>query len=123
MIMLPPVLETIALNVTVLGVFGYNPLRVFPFGQAPEGTIMPYATWSIIDGTPENCLGGDPDIDQYEIGFQVYAKEGATCRTAAGVLIKALEKNFVTSGFGPEYVDAETKLKVFEFEVVKHVQR
>lgn len=123
MILLPPVLEAIALNVSVLGVFGYNPLRVFPFGEAPAGTITPYATWRIIDGEPENCLSGSPDIDQYEITFSVYAKEGATCRTAAGVLITAIQNKFTVSSLGPEFIDTETKLKCFEFEVIKHVER
>lgn len=89
--MQPPLFQTVAADGTVQSVFGTNPVRVFPFGGAPEGVARPYAVWQIIGGTPENYLGNSPDLDTYLVQVDVYADTVTSAQNGAEALRDALE--------------------------------
>lgn len=54
--------------------FGTNPLRVWPFGEAPEKETRPYAVWQTVGGAPEAYLGQVPDSDDWLVQVDVYAE-------------------------------------------------
>lgn len=89
--MYPPVFTTVAANAGVKAALGSNPVRVFPFGQAPDDVAMPYAVWKTITGAPENYLDGVPDVDSWLVQMDVYAATGGAARTAAQALRDAIE--------------------------------
>lgn len=89
--MTPPVFQTVVLSADVLTQFGVNPTRVYSFGLAPQSPTLPYATWQVISGSPENYLGTRPDADSYTIQVDVYASSPSVARSAAGALAEAIE--------------------------------
>ena len=66
-------------------------VRVFPFGQAPDGQHGTYAVYQIAGGAPQNLLSERPDMDDMRLQFDVYAEAQATCAAAATALQRALE--------------------------------
>jgi len=89
--MYPPVFSTVALDAGVQSALGSDPVRVFPFGRAPDDVDMPYAVWQIVSGAPENYLSDVPDVDEWLVQLDVYAETGGEARTAAEALRDAIE--------------------------------
>lgn len=89
--MYPPVFTTVAANAGVQSALGSDPVRVFPFGRAPDETTMPYAVWQTFAGAPKNYLSGTPDVDTWLVQMDVYAATGGAARTAAQALRDAIE--------------------------------
>jgi hypothetical protein len=87
----PPVFAIVAADVGVQAALGTNPVRFFPFSQAPDDVTMPYAVWQTVSGSPENYLAGLPDIDGWMVQVDVYAETGRAARTAAQALRDAIE--------------------------------
>jgi len=87
----PPIFTIISGESDVTDLLGTDPVRFYPFGQAPDETDMPYAVWQTISGGPENHLTGVPNIDRWLIQVDVYAKRGSTARTVAEALRDAIE--------------------------------
>lgn len=87
----PPVFPTVSTDPAVRAALGTNPVRVFPFGQAPEKPADPYCVWRIIGGEPENYLGDRPDIDRFHIQFDVYGTTASSVEAAALALRNAIE--------------------------------
>lgn len=83
----------------VQAIFGTKPLRVWPFGEAPEKETRPYAVFQTVSGSPENYLNEVPDVDNWTVQVDVYAEaeEGkqadaiALVSNGARVLRDALE--------------------------------
>lgn len=71
--MLPPVFTLLAASVPVTALVGSAPVRVFPAGQAPEKTPLPYCTWVLVAGIPQNQLGEAPLVDQLPVQIDVWA--------------------------------------------------
>jgi hypothetical protein len=89
--MYPPVFATVSADAGVQAALGTNPVRVFPFGQAPDEVTMPYAVWQTVSGAPENYLAETPDVDTWLVQMDVYAATGGAARTAAEALRDAIE--------------------------------
>ena len=87
----PPIFAIIKADGDVTALLGTDPVRFFPFGQAPDDAEMPYAVWQTISGAPENHLSGVPNIDSWMVQVDVYAEKGSTARTVAEALRDALE--------------------------------
>jgi len=87
----PPIFTIVAADSGVTALLGTDPVRFFPFGQAPDAAEMPYAVWQTISGSPENYLSGVPSIDGWLVQVDVYAKRGTTARTVAEALRDAIE--------------------------------
>ena len=89
--MKPPIFDIIKVVSAVTALLGTDPVRFFPFGQAPDDVEMPYAVWQTVSGSPENYLSGTPSIDNWMAQVDVYAKKGSTARNVAEALRDALE--------------------------------
>jgi len=100
--MFPPLFKAAAASAEVKALLGSNPVRVYPFGEAEEGTALPYAAWQIISGSPENYLSGKPDVD-------VYGATAASTRAAATALRDALEGVAYLVAYNGENRDRDTK--------------
>lgn len=62
MIDLPNPFPLISESAEVTALIGYNPVRFYPFGAAPQGVTYPYLTYRAASITPINSLdsGGAP---------------------------------------------------------------
>ena len=107
--MIPPIYTLLAASSAVADVFG-TPIRVWPWAEAREGADLPYATWTVIAGTPENYLGQMPDIDSIRVQVDVWAGTGTDCTAAATVLRDELEPRAHMVQFGNMIRDPETRV-------------
>jgi hypothetical protein len=84
-------------------------LRLFPFGEAGELETLPYATWQVVGGAPENYLGNVPDIDAISTQIDVFAKTASEARAAARAIRDAIEPFAHVTGWDGELRDAATR--------------
>jgi len=115
--MYPPLFAIIAGDATVKTVFGTSPIRVFPFGSAPEGVTLPYAVWQIIGGTPENYIGNSPDIDNFLVQMDIYASSAESARSGAEALRDALEPYAHITAWRGEQIDNSTGHYRYSFDI------
>lgn len=94
----PPIFELCKASAAVVALLGVSPLRVYPFGEAPQGCEYPYAVWQIVGGGPDNYLAGRPDSIDFSIQFDVWAKSEAVAMEVAQAIELAVELDaYVTS--------------------------
>lgn len=119
--MTPPIFDIIdipAVRALLRGPDGLT--RFYLFGLAPQAPTYPYAVWRQIGGQPENYLGDLPDIDNYVVQIDVYAKDvqsAQIARNVAKALRDALEPVSHITRWGGESRDPETKSYVITFDV------
>jgi hypothetical protein len=101
----------------------HDPLRLYPFGLAPQGVQKPYAVFQTISGSPENYLSCRPDEDNFVVQIDVYGVSVASVRAATRVLTQALETIAYITRWGNESVEPETQHYRFDFDVEFIVQR
>lgn len=89
--MFPPIFQICAANAAVQAGLGSDPVRLFPFGEAPQGVAKPYAVWRQFGGQPEAYLGQRPDLDAFRLQVDVFAETGAAATSAAGAIRDAVE--------------------------------
>lgn len=100
----------------VKALLGSNPLRVYPWGEAPQNPTKPYAVYSVYSGIPENYLGNVPDIDNHGTQIDIYANTGVSCSACYVAIRDAIEgTNHVTS-FQTPTLDPDTKLYIARIE-------
>jgi NMD protein affecting ribosome stability and mRNA decay len=87
----PPVFSLAAGSAAVVALLGSNPVRVWPFGQAPQNETRPYAVHQLIYGSPENSMSCTPDIDNTGIQIDVYAQTASAAREVVRALTDAFE--------------------------------
>ena len=59
----PPVFSLASASTPVKAIFGTSPIRIYPFGEAPQQVNVTYAVWQSIGIVPENYLSDNPDVD------------------------------------------------------------
>ena len=91
--MYPPIFSTVSSDSDVGAVFGTSPVRVFPFGGAPEGVTLPYAVWQIVGGNPENYISNSPDLDSFLVQLDVYSNSAKSASDGAGALRDAIQNS------------------------------
>lgn len=112
-----PIFEVCAAAPAVTALLGVQPTRLFPFGDAPQGIVKPYAVWQLVTGSPENFLAGRPDMDGYSLQVDVYAVSAASARAVTQALSGAIELKAYVTRWGGESRDNETKLYRSSFDV------
>nr|DAW46452.1 MAG TPA: tail component [Caudoviricetes sp.] len=115
--MYPPLFKAAAASDQVKALLGSDPVRVYPFGDAAEGTSLPYAVWQVISGNPENFLAGRPDIDRFGTQIDVYAGTAAAARAAAQALLEAFETVAYVTAYNGESRDPDTQNYRYSFDV------
>lgn len=122
--MAPPVFQVVAPVAAVQSIFGSDPVRVWPFGEAPEGSrTYPYATWQTLYGNPLNKLSGTPDMDYHGAQVDVWAKSLNDAREGAKALRDALEPHAYIVRWNGETRDKETRTYRYSFDVDFHTKR
>lgn len=115
--MFPPIFQVAAADPGVTALLGNAPVRLFPFGEAPEGVTLPYAVWQLAAGSPENYLAGRPDMDGFTLQIDVYAATGSSARDVGAALRDAIELNAYIVRWGGESRDNETNRYRLSFDV------
>ena len=121
--MFPPIFAVCAADPAVTALLCATPTRFYPFGEAPQGVIYPYAVWQLVGGQPENYINQRPDIDNYTLQVDVYADTVASARAVASALRDAIELHAYITRWGGESVDPETKRYRISFDADWFVHR
>ena len=115
--MYPPIFEVCKADAAVVALLGSNPLRFYPFGEAPQKVAKPYAVWQQVGGAPENYLAGRPDIDGFTLQIDVYAATGASARAVGAALRDSIELRAHVTRWGGESKDEATGRYRLSFDV------
>jgi hypothetical protein len=115
--MYPPIYATCAANAGVQAALGSNPVRLYPFGEAPQGVTKPYAVWQVVGGGPGNYINQVPDTDSYTVQIDVYATTVTSGRAAAEALRDAIEPVAHLTRYMGDSRDIETKNYRASFDV------
>ena len=86
---------------------GVANVRVYGFGEAPQGVASPYATFQFISGVPVNHLAQRPVVDEVRAQFDIYGTTGAQARALATAIRDAVEPTghlvlFIDQGRDPD---------------------
>jgi hypothetical protein len=98
-------------------------LRLYSFGEAPEGVAKPYAVWQLVNGSPENYLAGRPDVDGFSLQIDVYGTTGTSARKVRDAIRDAIELRANVTRWGGETRDPTTKNYRTSFDVDWIVRR
>ncbi|WP_313424129.1 tail completion protein gp17 [Stenotrophomonas rhizophila] len=84
-----------------------DPIRLWP-SVAPAGSGLPYATWTVVGGSPVALLSEPPPGDGWRVRVTVWGK-GATQANAAAVAIRdELERRGSIESYNPAPDDDDT---------------
>ena len=119
--MIPPIFQTVSASTEVKSLIGTSPVRFWSFDSAPEPTStfygVPYCTWQLITGSPENRLCDVPDTDNYTTQIDVLAETASSARDVAEAVRDAIEPVAYITRWGDEDRDTETGLYRISFDV------
>ncbi|EJN33324.1 hypothetical protein PMI38_04879 [Pseudomonas sp. GM84] len=116
--MTPPIFQVCSQDAGVTALLGNgSSLRLYSFGEAPEGVVKPYAVWHLVKGEPENYLAGRPDVDSFTLQVDVYAATGDKARQVRDAIRDAIELDAYVTRWGAEGRDPETKNYRASFDV------
>lgn len=106
----PKIFPILNANAGVKTLLGTNPLRFFPWAEAPQSPVKPYAVYSVYSGVPENYLGDLPDMDRKSTQIDIFAESGGSCNSCFIAIRNALESYGHMVGFNTPVLDKDTKL-------------
>lgn len=86
--MLPPIYTLLSGNSAVAALVS---TRIYPHGEAPQEVAIPYVTWFLVAGMPENRLDSLPDIDRCTVQVDCWHPTSAGVVTLATAVRNALE--------------------------------
>lgn len=85
-----------------------NPLRLYPFGRAPQGVQKPYAVYTVFNAAPENYVSDVPDIARKGVQVDIVAEKAAQ----VSAIFTAIKDGIQTHGHITSYAtttrDADT---------------
>lgn len=115
----PRIFEMISDDPLIRGKFGRNPVRIYPFGYAPQNvsSLGPYAVWQTIGGTPANTLACPPTADDWSVQVDVYSPDVKIAREACATLVEALQEKCWITNWRGESRDFETKSFRISFDI------
>lgn len=116
--MTPPIQQVCAQDAAVTALLGAGAdLRLYSFGEAPDGVTRPYAVWQMVSGEPENYLAGRPDADGFTLQVDVYGTTGTSVRQVRDAIRDAIELQAYVTRWGGESRDPTTKSYRSSFDV------
>ena len=121
--MFPATFAALKVASGVTTIFGANPVRIYPHGEAPQGVALPYATQQLVGGQPENYLGDLSDMDSARIQFDVYAANATTARAGAAAIRVALEGVGYVVSFNTDGRDPDTNNARYSFDMSFYTAR
>lgn len=119
-----PIFEVCSQDAGVTALLGAGAdLRLYSFGEAPDGVVKPYAVWQLVNGTPENYLAGRPDADGFTLQVDVYGATGTSSRQVREAIRDAIELRAYVTRWGGESRDPATNNYRTSFDVDWIVRR
>ncbi len=115
--MKPPVFDLAENSTPVKAIFGTAPIRIYPFGEAPQGTTVTYAVWQSIGILPENYLHDNPDSDQMSCQIDVYAATAKAARDGAKALRDLYQQSAYVTSMREWAKDEQTRLYRYQLDV------
>lgn len=115
--MRPALFDIIESAAGVTALLGTSPVRFYPFGEAPQTVVDPYAVWQTAYGTPENYLNQVPDVDSFGAQIDVYGHTAASVRQVAEAMRDALEPHGHIVSWRGESRDHETQRYRYSFDI------
>lgn len=117
--MTPPIFTVCAADTALATLLadGTGGIRLYPFGEAPQPEVEPYAVWQVIDGSPENYLSNLPDVDAYTLQVDVYAATVSAAREVAAAIRDAIESVAYVVRYNGEWREPETRSYRCSFSV------
>lgn len=109
--------EYAAASLAVTTLLGVNPVRFYPFGEAEEGVVSPYAVWQLVGGSPENLLNEIPREDAFSVQVDAYAATGSVASAVAKALRESFEPHGYVTAYNGDFREAETRLFRSSFTV------
>lgn len=106
----PDLFTILNASVPVKLVLGANPLRMYPWGRAPQNPRKPYGVYAVYNATPENYLGQVPDIDNKGTQVNIYADTAQSLDACFTAVRDALEPHAHMTSFATPDLDADTDL-------------
>lgn len=118
-----PFFQVCKADPTVQSLLGGALPRIYPFGEAPQNVVKPYAVYQWVGGLPFNMLNCRPDADSADLQIDVYGLTAASSTDVAKAIRYAVELNCnITSYRGTDREDA-TKLYRTSFDLTWLVDR
>jgi hypothetical protein len=115
-----PIYLLAAASAAVRALLGTEP-RLTPFGAAPQRGDplygVPYAVYQTIYGSPENYLNQRPDVDNWGVQVDAYAKTVADAQAVAVALRDAFEGAAHVVAYNGDSKDPPTGLFRYSFTV------
>lgn len=122
--MTPPIFQLCSQTAAVTALLGSGAdMRLYSFGEAPEGVAKPYAVWQLVNGSPENYLAGRPDADGFTLQVDVYGTTSTSVRQVRDAIRDAIELQAYVARWGGEARDPTTKNYRTRFDVDWIVRR
>lgn len=116
--MTPPIFDICSADTSVQALLGDGPtLRLYPFGEALQKERLPYVTWALADGAPENYLGQAPDVDQLALHLDVYGKTAESAREVRNAIVSAIESEAHVVSWDGDGRDRDTRSYRISFTV------
>lgn len=115
--MFPPVFSLAQGSTPVKAIFGTNPIRIYPFGEAPQGVMVTYAVWQSIGILPENYLRDNPDSDQMSCQIDVYGAGAKVVREGAQALRDLYQAHGYVTAMREWAKDEQTNLYRYQLDV------
>lgn len=119
----PSVFEVLSADSQILANFGDTPVRIWPFGSAPETPATPYAVWQIVAGEPLNLLTNPPTLDRFLIQFDLFAEGPLALHEAGKAIRDAVERVAVIVSWREQIRETETRLYRLSFDAEWHSLR
>lgn len=98
-------------------------LRVFKFGNAPQGAKKPYLIYSTVSGSPYNSIGDKPTLEAERVQIDIYARDSRQAREIAQKVELALEEFCYVVSYNGDSYEGDTKLFRVSFDVEFHNRR
>jgi hypothetical protein len=98
--MFPQVFQTLKASAAVKAIVGSTNPRIYRHGEAPQqiinpgtpnATPLPYVTWILVSGVPENNLSDPPPVDRQSVQVDCWHASDAGIETLADAVRAALE--------------------------------
>lgn len=106
----PQLFEILSNDAAVTDLLGTNPVRIFPWGRAPQKVEKPYAVYSVYNANPENYLDSVPDIYNKGTQINVYANSSKSLEDCFIAIRDSLEPSAHMTSYTTPDQDSETNL-------------
>lgn len=114
--MMVPLIQSILQGSALVRAQLGDPIRVWP-RVAPEGVVLPYATWEVVGGSPMAQLSDPPPADGWRIRLTVWGSSASQANAAAVAIRDEVERHGSIESYNPPPDDDDTGSFGISFDV------